>query len=485
MAKLVEVRAQVEALKAEIRAFAEKEELTEEEETRFTAAITEGETAVASLTELEARARKVAEIASKTTDKVAGEHVAPGQINSKSPFDVDIRSASAAEMRDAGMRVLESRGKRLSAKQSDTVDRLLRGESGVRPRALAERAILTESEAYRSAYAKTLGSTNPRFTAEEGAAVDAVKASSMERRAANEGTPSAGGYAVPITIDPTIILTSGARDVPILSVMKVVQVETDAYRGVTSMGMTFTYGAEASAVADGTPVLTQPVIPVYRATGFVPFSYEIDQDIPGGFADEIAATLAQGYVNLLAQGTMTGSGTNCPRGIYTALTGVTGSQVLVSTLGTLGAIDVRAAWSSLPELFRQRATWLMNTSVENVIRAFGNGPAGSSQNLALADFTIDLTAPGESRLVGRPIILSDYSPAFTGTTGTSAQLAILGDFSHFVLVQRVGMSTELIPNLFDTSTGRPTGQRGILSFSRHGYDVDSPLPFRILSNNAV
>jgi HK97 family phage major capsid protein len=224
---------------------------------------------------------------------------------------------------------------------------------------------------------------------------------------------------------------------------------------------------------------------VYRATGFVPFSYELDQDIPGGFAEEIAATLAQGYVNLLAQGTMTGSGSSCPRGIFTALLSVTASQTLVSTLGTLGAKDIRSAWSALPERFRQRSTWLMNVGVESVIRAFGNGPSGSAQNLALADFTIDLTSPGESRLVGRPVILSDYAPAFTGTTASTTQYAILGDFSHFVLVQRVGMSTELIPNLFDQSTARPTGQRGILSFSRHGYDVDSTLPFVCLSNTAA
>ena len=481
MSKIVEVRASVEALQAEIRAFADKEDLTEDEETRFAAAIVEGEAAVKSLTDLEERARKTASITSKTTEATPG--VAPGQINSRSAFDVDPRTASAVELRDAGMRVLESRGKRLSARQQDTVARLLDGQSGCDPRMIAERAIATESDAYRSAYTKTLTQSPPRFTAEESHALDLAK--SMEYRAASEGTNTAGGFAVPVTIDPTIILTSGAADAPILSVMKTVQVTTDAYRGVTSTGMSFTYGAEASAVADGTPVLAQPVITVYRATGFVPFSYELDQDIPGGFAEEIAATLAQGYVNLLAQGTMTGSGSSCPRGIFTALLSVTASQTLVTTLGTLGAKDVRNAWSQLPERFRQRSTWLMNVGVESVIRAFGNGAAGASQNLALADFTIDLTQPGESRLVGRPVILSDYAPSFTGTTASTTQYTILGDFSHFVLVQRVGMSTELIPNLFDQATSRPTGQRGILSFSRHGYDVDSTLPFVCLSNTAA
>ncbi len=43
-------------------------------------------------------------------------------------------------------------------------------------------------------------------------------------------------------------------------------------------------------------------------------------------------------------------------------------------------------------------------------------------------------------------------PAFTGTTG-AANMCIVGDFRKYVIAQRAGMAVEMIPHLFDTTTG--------------------------------
>jgi HK97 family phage major capsid protein len=480
MSKLDEARTRVDALKAEIRGLADKETLEEAEETRFAAALEEGKVAVSELTGLEERAKAVAAIEAKTTDRVPGADV-PGQINRTSPFGVDPFDSSRGERRDAAMKVLESTSVRMSARQQDRLDHLLRkGQTAnFDSDYIARRALITESDAYHSAFAK--GITGDTFwTADEVRALQAYR--KMESRAGSEGTMGAGGYGVPILIDPTIVLTSGALDAPILSISRIETITTDQWKGVTSQGMTFEYTAEAAAVADKTPTLAQPTIPVYRADGFIPYSFEIGQDYPG-FAEEMGALLDQGYVNLVAAGTMTSSGTGCPTGVFTALKGAgnkcadatSGTVVTVTTLGSLGAVDVRACWSSLGELFRQHSTWVMNVSVESVVRAFGNG-------LALSDFTIDLTQPGESRLAGRPVVLSDYAPTFSNTTALANQYAILGDFSKFMIVQRAGMVVEQVPHLFSVTTGYPTGQRGWLAWSRHGYNALSGNPFRILSN---
>jgi HK97 family phage major capsid protein len=173
---------------------------------------------------------------------------------------------------------------------------------------------------------------------------------------------------------------------------------------------------------------------------------------------------------------MVGSGTACPTGIFTSLANNTTNpaHVVVTTVGSLGAVDVRTAWATLPERYRSRATWVMSPGVEAKVRAFGNG-------LALSDFTVNLLADGTSVLTGRPLITSDYAPGFTGTTG-SENYAVVGDFSRFLVVQRAGMQVELIQNLFDQATGRPTGERGWLAFSRHGHDVVDANAFRLLSN---
>ena len=387
-----------------------------------------------------------------------------------SPFTGGVDGASNLELRDRALSVLETEGRNLSSFQLDHVDKLLRTRSSdVDGSLIARRLLLSENDAYRSGFQKSVTQTSPAYTPEEVMAINLF-------RAANEGTGSAGGYGIPVLIDPTIILTSGAADAPLLQISRMVTITTDAWKGVSSSGVSWSYDAESSVVSDDTPTLEQPSIPVYAARGFIPYSIEVGQDYPG-FADEMAALLAQGFIDLVAKGSMTGSGVACPTGIFTALANATNNpaHVVVTTSGALGAVDTRAAWSSLPERFRPRATWVMSPTVLSKVSAFGNG-------LALSDFTVNLLADGTSVLTGRPVVISDYAPGFTGTTG-AANVAVIGDFNQFIYVQRAGMQVELVQHLFDPTSGRPTGNRGWVAYARHGHDVVAPNGFRLLANS--
>jgi HK97 family phage major capsid protein len=384
--------------------------------------------------------------------------------------DGHVEGASRGELRDRALRVLENEGHHLAPHQIDHVDKLLRSRNGdVDGAVIAKRILLSENDAYRSAFMKGVTESSPIFSAQEQAAV-------AEFRAANEGTGSAGGFGIPVLIDPTIILTSGAADAPLLQISRVVTITTDAWKGVSSSGVVWSYDAESSAVSDDTPTFAQPQIPVYMARGFIPYSIEVGQDYPG-FADEMSMLLNQGFIDLVAKQSMTGSGTASPTGIFTALQNVTSnpSHVVVTTTGALGAVDIRAAWSSLPERYRPRATWVMSPSVLSKVSQFGNG-------LAISDYTVNLLQDGSSVIAGRPVVISDYCPGFTGTTGAE-NYAVLGDFSRYVFVSRAGMSVELIPTIFDQATARPTGNRAWFSFARHGMGVSDPNGFRLLSNS--
>jgi len=382
----------------------------------------------------------------------------------------DVQGASFIELRDRALEVLETEGSNLAPRQLDHVDKLLRSRTAETDGSIiAKRLIMSESADYRSAFRKAVTQTAPVFTPEESRAV-------AEFRAANEGTGSAGGFGVPVLIDPTIILTSGAADAPILAISRMVTITTDAWKGVSSSGVSWSYDAESSVVSDDTPTFSQPTIPVYSARGFVPFSIEIGQDYPG-FADEMSMLLGQGFIDLVAKQSCTGSGVACPTGIFTALANATNnpSHVVVTTAGALGAVDTRAAWSSLPERYRPRATWVMSPTVLSKVSAFGNG-------LALSDFTVNLLADGTSVLTGRPVVVSDYAPSFTGTTGAE-NFAVVGDFSRYIVVQRAGMQVELVPTIFDSSTARPTGERAWFATARHGLGVSDANGFRLLSNS--
>jgi HK97 family phage major capsid protein len=462
--KITELRDQVAALKAEIESLAAIEEITPDQDARLTAALDEFEKRNGELSDAEARAARIDAARATITERATG-FDAP-QIMKRTETDIDVRSASATQVRDAAFKLLDDNSRGLATRQADHVDQLLRTRNGnTDGTVIAKRMVLTENDAYRSAFMKGVTQVNPAYTAEEAKALN-------EFRAMSEGADSAGGFGVPVLIDPTIILTSGAADAPILNLARIVTITTDNWKGVSSAGVSWSYDAEASEVSDDSPTLAQPTIDVYSARGFIPYSIEVGQDYPG-FATEMRRLLDQGYIDLVARQSMTGSG-SAPQGIFTALDANTNVEVVVTTDGAFGAVDLLKVWKSLPERYRSRATWIMHTDVENEIRTFAANDTG-------AYYTINLTQGGIGNLFGRPVVTTDYAPEFTGTTG-AANILVVGDFSNFLIAQRAGMTVELVSHLFGTTNNRPTGERGWFAYARHGFDSVNDLGFRLLQN---
>ena len=56
----------------------------------------------------------------------------------------------------------------------------------------------------------------------------------------------------------------------------------------------------------------------------------------------------------------------------------------------------------------------------------------------------------------------------------------IGDFSHFLIVDRVGLNVEVIPHLFHTANNRPSGQRSLYAYWRNTSDVLAWQAFRTL-----
>jgi HK97 family phage major capsid protein len=483
--KLTELKPQFDALRLEIQTLSDQPELSAEEETRFAAALDEFGPLRSRFEAAETRSRAVDEVRRAGTHYAAGADI--NQINRREGVKPsEVGDLGRAELRDAALALAEKGMKHLPATvQARFEKNLKRHDGNFNGDVLARMTLISESEEYHSAFMKTFKSPQPRFSAAEAEALDAFDElrgaqdyrQAREQRAFNEGTSSSGGYGVPIFIDPTIILSSGAAQAPILDIARIVQSTTNVWKGVTSAAAVWSYDAESAAVADRSTTLTQPSINVYKADSFLPYTIEIGQDYPG-FEEELAMVLSQGYLDLMASQSMTGSGSSQPYGIFTRLQNTTTNPVhyVVKTLGALGAVDARGAWAQLPERFRPNATWVMNVAVENQIRSWASG------GLALSDFTINMLPGGVSELIGRPIVKSDYAPSPTNTTAAESFL-VVGDFSHFVIVQRAGMEVEPVGLLFDQATARPNGTRGLYAYARNGMDTDSVnRAFTLVSN---
>lgn len=321
---------------------------------------------------------------------------------------------------------------------------------------LARRILATGSPLYQRAFGKAVSALSTNGLTGE------------EQRALAVGTGASGGFAVPFQLDPTVILTSDGSINPLRSVSRVESITTKTWQGVTSEGIVVTRAAEAAEATDADPDLVQPEVTPTRVHGFVPFSIEIDQDW-NALRSEMSRMLADAKEQEEASSFVTGDGTGVnPGGVVGTL--ATSSNVDVSGSGVASA-NLYALEEALPPRFRSRARFMANKSVYNEVRQLSSASDGG-------DLWVRLAAGQPSELIGYPAHeLSSMDPS--GTIGN--RYLLFGDFGQFLIVDRVGMSVELIPHLFGTTANFPTGQRGIYAIWRNSSVILTANAFRVLN----
>jgi HK97 family phage major capsid protein len=372
------------------------------------------------------------------------------------------------EARDKALNMLDDKHSHsLRSDQLDQVESSIRRDSK-----LARRTILTENEDYRTGWQKAVTQPQALYTNEER---DALLAFQEFERAAAESPTSAGGFGIPVFIDPSIILTGQGTSNPFLTLADQVNINTNVWKGVSSAGVTWGFSPEAGATTDNAPTLAQPSITVFMARGFIPYSIEIGMDYPE-FADEMAKLLASGYDELLVDKLTRGNGTTEPQGILTALSANTNVRVKVQTAAQFGANDPYSVWAALPQRFQRNANWLMSVATNNSVRKL------ATANVYHA-YTVNLPSRAADTLFESPVYMDPYMPDQGIFTTTVEGIAVVGDFSNYKVVRNGGMSVELVPTIFDVTNNRPTSQRGWFAYARVGGGSANDLAFRLLVNS--
>jgi len=460
MSKSLEsLNGELETLRSEIATLDAIESPTEDDATRLSVAIDQFDSLKADA----ARASKIADIksASFESTNVESGFSAPNVIIKRSAFEnLDAVRSGMISDEDLVARALNGIE---DSKASDEAreQATLRAENSP---AVARQALLTGSPEYRAAFTKAL--RNPDgFNAE----LSPEEASAF--RTALSTTGANGGYAIPFLLDPTVILTNAGSANPFRQISRVVQGTSNKWNGLTSAGVTAEWKTEGSAAADASPTVGQPSITAYLADAYVLGSYEVLEDT--NLASDLPALIADAKDRLEAAAFATGTGSGQPFGIVTSTTAITTSRIAPTTGGTFGTASVADVYnviSGVPARNRSNASWVANYATLNTIRQMSPAAAGSS-------FWATLDASLPSTLLGRPVYEAS-SVVSTVTTGSNILLA--GDFSQFVIYDRIGMSLEYVPQVFDTATGRPTGQRGWIAHWRVGSDVTNAGAFRVL-----
>lgn len=327
---------------------------------------------------------------------------------------------------------------------------------------LARRILVTGSPLYDKAFGKMLGHQSVTgLTAEES-------------RALALGTDSAGGYAVPFQLDPTVLLTSNGVVNPLRQISRVETITGKEWDGVTSAGVTVTRGTEGQEVGTGDPAFGQPSVRTTRVQGWIPFSIELDVSW-NALRTQLTRLLMDAKDVEEATSFATGNGTAPnPNGVVTTLG--TASRVDTAGSGALAAGDIYLLENAMAPRFIANSSIVASKTIYNKFRTLFQAQASAAGD----PFARPSGAMGE-RFNGYPKY--ELSTMAT-TTGTGDLVMLQGDFQQFLIVDRVGMGIELVPHVLG-SNRRPTGERGVIAIWFNNSKVLVDNAFRLLRVKAT
>lgn len=465
---------ELEALRSEIKVIQESEEPTEDDIQRADGLLEEWDRKEAERTAAIAREEKVDSVLRAALDDRKVEPQAPSErrgpevMRKVEPYDEHtqtelVRSLwnhSSYDEKDTISRALsavDNAPRHVDDAGKEHLHNLLHMDNRHAP-LIARHMLLTGSDEYHEQFKE--------YVASRGTYVgDAM-------RAAMSLTDAQGGYLVPFTLDPTIILTNAGAANPFRQISTIKTIATDTWNGVTSAGVTAEWTAEGVEAADASPTFTQPTITPKKADAWVFGSYEVLAD--SGFASELGRLLADAKDRLEAAAFATANtGATIPRGVVAAVAAVTASIVTSAATNAFAVGDVYNTSDALRPRDAAQASWVANKKIFSLTRRFDTS-GGSS-------FWANLGMGVPNQLLGQPVY---EASAMTGVVSTGANVLLAGNFAEYYIVDRVGMAVMYDPIVKGTN-GRPTGQGGWFSFWRVGADVVDPSAFRLLQLNQV
>lgn len=278
-----------------------------------------------------------------------------------------------------------------------------------------------------------------------------------------------GGYVVPETLERAIDRVTGTASA-IRQVARVLSISTASWVKLHNLGgATSGWVAEkASRSSTSTPTLSRLNFPTFELYA-MPASTQTALDdaslnIEQWLADEIGIAFAEkegdAFIN--------GDGATAPEGLMTATKvadaswawGKTGFVVsgaaatFASSNPTDNFVDLQQA---LAVRYQPNATWLMNRTVQGLIRKFKDGQGNYI-------WQPGATAGTPNQLLGRPVVTDDNMP----DVGSNTYPVAYGDFRRgYVVLDRVGIRVlrdpfTSKPNVLFYTTKRVGG--GIMDF---------------------
>lgn len=287
-----------------------------------------------------------------------------------------------------------------------------------------------------------------------------VRQNHLCRASFAESSGAVGAFALPLQLDPTVMLINAGAATPHRKLARTVIGTSNVWEGVTSQGTTANWYAEAAVVTDTTPAIAQVAITPYRESVWITGSLEVLDDTT--LDDQVPALIDEARFRLEATAFAVGTGSTQPYGLVTR-------GASDATTGALAASHVYGLLQNLGPRFRvydgAKPTWMASITVINLLRQI---PAFAG---AVSSIVVDNTDDGIPEMLGIDLL---ESSAMSALNTAGAKNLLLGDMSQYIIVDRQPNVLIFEPLFKDQATGRPAGQRGWFSYARVGADTTTP-----------
>lgn len=238
-----------------------------------------------------------------------------------------------------------------------------------------------------------------------------------------EGVAEDGGYIVPQTYQNTVLekLNTLSRTRSISNVISTtstrnVPVEGDApvFEWIDETG---TYGETKSTFGN-------KQINAYKLGGIIKVSDELLNDTAISFEAYMANQIAKGVDKAEAPAFCNGDGTKKPTGYANGL--VATAETTTASASAITASEVESIYYALPEAYRARATWRMNTRTLKKIRGLNDGQG---------TYFYKEEIKSAMTIEGKPVVIDENLPDM----GSGAKFLVFGDFNYYQIADRGAM----------------------------------------------
>jgi HK97 family phage major capsid protein len=303
----------------------------------------------------------------------------------------------------------------------------------------------------------------------------------VQLKTLQEGADQAGGFLVPEAIlsrliqkqpTPTRIagmvsrLTTG-RDH--LSIPRVVYNTDNLY--TTGIRVTWTGEVPASSTTHRVtdPVFGQLRIPVYTGMLSCPVTNDVIEDSMFGLVDWISGKFRETIDLLQDNMVLNGTGLGQPLGLLANVDATSDDPASYALGNPITADGIMGLSWAIPEQYDENLTWCFNkTNVGSYVATLVDDQKRYLWGMGYQDS--GLNVPQRRTLAGYPVAFSGFSP----DRATNAYPMTLGDWSGYYLLERVGLSLQVLNEVY-----AELNQKVLLGRIRFGGMCAEPWKFKI------